>query len=59
MKATIKKENGYWSVYLDGRLVMAMESYQVASNVAYALSTGAYSNSECDEAARAILAATA
>lgn len=53
---TFKNAAGYWSLVVDGRRVIAEESYQVVQNVADSLQRGGTGTSECDEVARGILA---
>lgn len=49
------QESDGWAVYLHGRQIICGESYQIASNVEWALRGGAGGTSEVDEiAARAI-----
>ena len=51
----VRQEAGYWSVYVDGRLMVDRESYTVANSVAYALrhpETPRYT--ESDEVAHSI-----
>lgn len=55
MKVETRHEAGYWSVYVNDRRMVDRDSYQVASNVAYALKHGAQGRMESDEVARAIL----
>lgn len=52
---TIRQDNGYWSLVVDGKVIMRDESYQVVSNVAYELTNGPTGEiSECAEIANAI-----
>lgn len=55
MEIDIKKESGYWTLYVDGIAMIQRESYQVVDNVAYALRhPGDLWPSEADEVAVAI-----
>jgi hypothetical protein len=58
IKQVQHEDDGSWSVYANGRQVIERESYQIASNVAYALEhPGAEDRSECGEVASSILQA--
>ena len=55
MKAEIKQESGYWSVYYLGRLQVDRESFAVADRVAYYLNNpDKWSYSEASSVADAI-----
>ena len=55
-RAEQKLEPGGWSVYFDGRRVLAGESYVVASNIEAGLN-GQRVEGECAEVVRSILSA--
>ena len=56
MKTHIQQNtNGYWNLYVNGKLAMADESYTVASNLQSILESGSQQNTECGEVAESIL----
>jgi hypothetical protein len=54
MVVEVKHENGYYSVYVNGRRMVDRESFTIANNIAERLKTGKRDFTESSEVAEAI-----
>jgi hypothetical protein len=50
----VRKESGYWSVYVNGQRTVDRESFAIADRVADFVRSGRYDHSECAEVAQSI-----